>query len=193
MRALRCLASYLVAAVICAFALAGCGDQHAVKPKAIVFEPTIMSCSGSPTNCTSGNAALVRESHEARNHLCPADKPDVLIKADGALVCVATLPSVGPTDIGLAIPSTVHAQGQDAVADFEAGEAVVARSGCLACHRIAQAGNNGPGSDLTHVGSQLPPAAIARALVDSPAPMPSFSRLPDPERRALVHFLAQLR
>lgn len=193
MPVLRCLAAYLIAALICAFVLAGCGGEQLVKPKTIAFEPTIVSCSGSPTNCTSGNAVLLRESHEAHNHLCPAHKPDVLIKTNGALVCVATLPPGGPTSIGLAIASAVHAQGQDAVADFKAGEAAVANTGCLACHRIAESGNNGPGSDLTHVGSHLPPAAIARALVDSPAPMPSFSRLPDPKRRALVYFLAQLR
>jgi ubiquinol-cytochrome c reductase cytochrome b subunit/menaquinol-cytochrome c reductase cytochrome b/c subunit len=136
---------------------------------------------------------LLRESHEARNHHCPAHKPDVLIKTNGALVCVAILPPAGQTSIGLTTPSVVHAQGQDAVADFKAGEAVVATSGCLACHRIAASGNNGPGSELTHVGSRLPSAAIAHALVDSPVPMPSFSRLPDPKRRALVYFLAQLR
>ena len=182
----------LLAVAICAVILAGCGDQQLVKPKAIAFEPTIVGCS-LPTECTSANRAMLRESREARKHLCPADKPDVLMKADGVLLCVATLPPAGPAAIGLAIPSAVQAQGYGAVADFKAGEAVAARTGCLACHRIADAGNNGPGSDLTHVGSHLPRAAIARALVDSPAPMPSFSRLQGSERRALVYFLAQLR
>jgi mono/diheme cytochrome c family protein len=173
--------------------VSGCGGTHAVKPKAIAFEPTILGCSGSPTECTSGNDVLLRESREARNYLCPEDKPDVLIKANGAMSCVATLPSAGPAGIGLSVPSVVRAQGLGAISYFKAGEAVVARTGCLACHRIAGAGNPGPGSDLTHVGSRLPAAAIDRALVASPMPMPSFSRLPDPQRRALVDFLAQLR
>ena len=183
----------LLAVAIWVVVLAGCGEQQLVKPKAIAFEPTIVGCSGRPSECTSGNAVMLRELREAGNHLCSADKPDVLIKADGVLLCVASLPPAGPTAIGLAIPSAVQAHGHGAVADFKAGEIVAARTGCLACHRIADAGNNGPGSDLTHVGSHLPPAAIARALVDSPAPMPSFSRLPGSARRALVYFLAQLR
>jgi mono/diheme cytochrome c family protein len=172
--------------------LVGCGGEQLVKPKAIAFEPTIVGCS-LPTECTSANRTMLRESREARNHRCPADKPDVLMKADGALVCVDTLPSARPSAIGLSVPSAVRAHGPSAVADFKAGEAVAARSGCLACHRIADAGNNGPGSDLTYVGSRLTPATIARALVDSSAPMPSFSGLQDSERRALVYFLSQLR
>ncbi len=180
-------------AAVGAFALSGCGGTQAVKPKAIAFEPTIIGCSGSPTECTSATAMQIRELREAHSHLCPEDKPNVLVKADGALVCVATLPTAGPTAIGVSIPSAVRAQGLDAVANFKAGGAVVARTGCLACHRIAEAGNRGPGSDLTHVGARLPPAAIERALVDSPAPMPSFSRLPNYQRRTLVDFLAQLR
>lgn len=70
---------------------------------------------------------------------------------------------------------------------------MAANSGCLACHRIAEAGNDGPGPDLTQVGSRLPSTAIVGALANSPAPMPSFSHLPESERRALVYFLAQLR
>jgi mono/diheme cytochrome c family protein len=190
---LPCTATTLVIAAVGAFALSGCGDTQAVKPKAIAFEPTIIGCSGSPTECTSATAAQIRELREAHNHLCPEDRPNVLVKADGALVCVATLPSAGPTAVGVSIPSAVRAQGLGAVANFKAGAAVVASTGCLACHRIAEAGNPGPGSDLTHVGARLPPAAIERALVDSPAPMPSFSRLPNYQRRALVDFLAQLR
>jgi hypothetical protein len=187
------LVARVVVVAIGAFVLAGCGATQTVKPKAIAFEPTIIGCSGSPAECTSATATQIRESREASNHLCPRDKPNVLIKADGTLVCVATLPSAGPTGIGVSIPSAVRGGGAGAVADFTAGEAVVARTGCLACHRIAEAGNNGPGPDLTHVGSRLPPKAIERALIASPAPMPSFSRLPQPQRRALVYFLAQLR
>lgn len=193
MRVPPCWATTLVTTAIGAFVLSGCGGTQTVRPKAIAFEPTIIGCSGSPAECTSGNDVLLRESREARNHLCPEDKPDVLIKSNGALVCVATLPSGGPTEIGLSTPSSVRAEGLGAIAYFKAGEAVAARTGCLACHRIAGAGNPGPGSDLTHVGSRLPRAAIERALVDSPAPMPSFSRLPDSQRRALVDFLAVLR
>ncbi|HEX4484380.1 MAG TPA: cytochrome c [Solirubrobacteraceae bacterium] len=63
----------------------------------------------------------------------------------------------------------------------------------MACHRIAQAGNNGPGPDLTQVGSRLVSKAIERTLVASQPPMPSFTGLPPAQRRALVYFLTQLR
>lgn len=99
----------------------------------------------------------------------------------------------GPVSIGLALPAAVRERGRGAVFYFRAGEATAARSGCLACHRIAQAGNDGPGTNLTHIGGRLAPAAIERALVDSPAPMPSFKDLPPSTRRALVDFLSALR
>jgi Cytochrome c len=172
-------------------ALTGCGTTHSVHPNKIAIEPTIVGCSGNPQDCTSGNALMVRRARQARSHLCPQDKPNVLVKTDGALVCLATLPSARPL-IDISPPSSVRAGGPAAVGEFTAGEAVVARTGCLACHQIAEAGNRGPGRALTHVGSRLSAKAIERALVASPAPMPSFSRLPRSQRRTLVYFLAQL-
>jgi mono/diheme cytochrome c family protein len=76
------------------------------------------------------------------------------------------------------------------------GHAVMLRSGCLACHQIGTAGNRGPGPNLTDVGSRLSPAAIANALADPAAPMPSFQEIEhsDPIAwRALVAYLARLR
>jgi hypothetical protein len=75
---------------------------------------------------------------------------------------------------------------------FYRGRTVAARSGCLACHRIGEAGNSGPGPDLTHVASRLPGRAIARALVAPTPPMPSFRRLPRAKFEALVEFLSLL-
>ncbi len=172
-------------------ALPGCATTHSVHPKKIAIEPTIVGCSGSPSDCTSGNALMLRRSREARNHLCPQDRPNVLVKADGTLLCLATLPAARPL-IDISPPSSVRASGTAAVAEFTAGEAVATRTGCLACHQIAEAGNRGPGPALTHVGSRRSAKAIERALVASPAPMPSFSRLPPSQRRALVYFLAHL-
>jgi len=37
-----------------------------------------------------------------------------------------------------------------------AGQEVVAQSGCLACHKLGDNGNNGPGPELTHIGARLP-------------------------------------
>ena len=69
---------------------------------------------------------------------------------------------------------------------------VVGQSGCLACHVIGANGNNGPGPNLTHVGSRLPMQAIASTLINPTAPMPSFKNLPPQKFQNLVGFLAEL-
>lgn len=76
---------------------------------------------------------------------------------------------------------------------YEAGKLVVAQSGCLACHKIGENGNDGPGPHLTDIGSKLPKAAILRTLENPTAPMPSFRDLPEEKKTALVNFLAQLK
>jgi quinol-cytochrome oxidoreductase complex cytochrome b subunit len=76
---------------------------------------------------------------------------------------------------------------------FEAGKLVAAQSGCLACHKIGENGNDGPGPHLTDIGDKLPKAAIRRTLENPTAPMPSFRNLPPQKLNALVDFLAQLR
>jgi menaquinol-cytochrome c reductase cytochrome b/c subunit len=78
---------------------------------------------------------------------------------------------------------------------FNEGKLVVGQSGCLACHVIGDNGNNGPGPPLTHVGSKLPPGAIASTLRNPTAPMPSFKGLAqqDPKKfQNLVGFLSEL-
>lgn len=77
--------------------------------------------------------------------------------------------------------------------EYEDGKRLVAVSGCLACHKIGQNGNAGPGRELTHIGSVLSRAELGRALVASRPPMPSFKGLRPAERGAIVAFLAQLR
>jgi mono/diheme cytochrome c family protein len=136
---------------------------------------------------------MLRESREARKHLCPAEEPDVLMKADGALVCVAALPSGGPSGVGIPVPPGLRARGEAAVAQFNEGRRVVVQSGCEACHKIGDDGNNGPGPELTHVADRLPRQAIARTLVNPTAPMPSFQNLPPKKFMAVVYFLSQLR
>ena len=73
---------------------------------------------------------------------------------------------------------------------------VAAASGCLACHKIGENGNAGPGPNLTKIGARLPRPAIARTLINPTAPMPSFSglRQTSPQRfNELVNFLGSLR
>src|SRR3954452_21435731 len=78
-------------------------------------------------------------------------------------------------------------------ANLEAGKLVVAQSGCLACHKIGENGNDGPGPQLTEIGDKLLPGAIRRTLENPTAPMPSFAGLPQEKKTALVNFLASLR
>jgi menaquinol-cytochrome c reductase cytochrome b/c subunit len=75
---------------------------------------------------------------------------------------------------------------------YEAGKLVTAQSGCLACHKIGENGNDGPGPHLTDIGAKLPKAALRRTLDNPTAPMPSFRNLPEEKKAALVDFLAQL-
>lgn len=98
-----------------------------------------------------------------------------------------------PTTVPLQPPATVVQSGGERLADFYAGRKVAAQSGCLACHRIGEAGNRGPGPDLTHVGSRLTGTQIARALINPKAPMPSFRNMPQRKFNALVEFLSVLR
>jgi ubiquinol-cytochrome c reductase cytochrome b subunit/menaquinol-cytochrome c reductase cytochrome b/c subunit len=98
-----------------------------------------------------------------------------------------------PTAIELATPKAVKESGGSILAEFEAGKKVVAQSGCEACHKIGDNGNDGPGPQLTHIGSKLPAQGIARTLVNPTAPMPSFKNLPPEKFKAIVAFLSQLK
>jgi hypothetical protein len=90
-------------------------------------------------------------------------------------------------------PPAVKRAGGREQREFEAGKLVVAQSGCLACHRIGEDGNTGPGPNLTHIGSKLSEPKITHALVDPRAPMPSFRRLPAQKFHDVVRFLSLLR
>ena len=93
----------------------------------------------------------------------------------------------------MATPTAVVQAGGETLAEYEAGKQVVAQSGCLACHKIGDNGNAGPGPDLTHIASRLPRQGIARTLVNPTAPMPSFKNLPPQKFKAVVDFLSQLK
>jgi mono/diheme cytochrome c family protein len=73
------------------------------------------------------------------------------------------------------------------------GQTVIGQAGCLACHRLGDSGNDGPGQDLTGLGNRLSATAIRRALVNPTAPMPSYRSLTGHDLRALVNYLAHLR
>jgi menaquinol-cytochrome c reductase cytochrome b/c subunit len=98
-----------------------------------------------------------------------------------------------PTTIEMVTPTAVKQAGGVRLAEYEAGKKVVAQSGCLACHKIGENGNAGPGPNLSEIGSRLPRQAIARTLVNPTAPMPSFKNLPPAKFQAIVGFLSQLK
>jgi ubiquinol-cytochrome c reductase cytochrome b subunit/menaquinol-cytochrome c reductase cytochrome b/c subunit len=91
-----------------------------------------------------------------------------------------------------------HAEAPDKInlpvpASLQAGQAVANQSGCGACHKFGEAGNHGPGPELTKVGERLPRDAIARTLRNPTAPMPSYKDLPPEKFNALVDYLQGLR
>ena len=98
-----------------------------------------------------------------------------------------------PTEIEMKTPAAIEAQGGEVLAQFEAGRAVAAQSGCLACHKFGDNGNDGPGPDLTDIGQRMYPESIRRTLINPTSPMPSFKDLPDDKFNDLVVFLANLK
>jgi ubiquinol-cytochrome c reductase cytochrome b subunit/menaquinol-cytochrome c reductase cytochrome b/c subunit len=98
-----------------------------------------------------------------------------------------------PTAIEMPTPAAVVQGGGKNLAEYEAGKLAVAQSGCLSCHKIGENGNDGPGPNLTHIGSRVAAAGIARTLVNPTAPMPSFKTLPSQKFNAIVTFLSQLK
>jgi menaquinol-cytochrome c reductase cytochrome b/c subunit len=86
-----------------------------------------------------------------------------------------------PTEIELEVPP-----------QFETGKQVAAQSGCLACHKFGENGNDGPGPELTEIGAKLPAQAIERTLVNPSGIMPEYGSLPPEKFNALVEFLASL-
>jgi ubiquinol-cytochrome c reductase cytochrome b subunit/menaquinol-cytochrome c reductase cytochrome b/c subunit len=101
-----------------------------------------------------------------------------------------------PTQIDMATPASVKAEGPKVVQQYEAGRQVMAQSGCLACHKVGENGNSGPGPDLSDIADRLPAAGIQRTLINPTAPMPSFKSLQQnqPEKfKNLVAFLGRLK
>jgi ubiquinol-cytochrome c reductase cytochrome b subunit/menaquinol-cytochrome c reductase cytochrome b/c subunit len=97
-----------------------------------------------------------------------------------------------PNQIDMAAPAGLTAQE---VQTFNAGKLVVGQSGCLACHKIGDNGNDGPGPNLTHEGSKSPASAIASTIINPSPPMPSFRALSQqsPQKfKDLVGFLSEL-
>jgi menaquinol-cytochrome c reductase cytochrome b/c subunit len=152
-----------------------------IKPASLVPVATI----GVPTICMILLALLpfIDRSPERR----PERRPIATVTGIFVIAAMAYLTYLGaaagsPNEIDMKVPK-----------QYEAGKLVAAQSGCLACHKIGENGNDGPGPHLTDIGAKLYPAAIERTLDNPTAPMPSFRNLPAEKKQALVAFLAQLK
>ncbi len=75
---------------------------------------------------------------------------------------------------------------------YEAGKEITAQAGCLACHKVGENGNNGPGPELTHIAQQVPRAAIIRSVEIGPGIMPAYRDLPEEKLNQLADFLSSL-
>jgi ubiquinol-cytochrome c reductase cytochrome b subunit/menaquinol-cytochrome c reductase cytochrome b/c subunit len=128
----------------------------------------------------------------------PERRPIATISGIATIAIIAYLTYSGahtgaPTAIEMATPPAVREAGGKLLAEYEEGRKVVAQSGCLACHKLGDNGNAGPGPELTHIADRIPRQAIARTLVNPTAPMPSFKNLPAKKFEAIVNFLSQLK
>jgi mono/diheme cytochrome c family protein len=127
----------------------------------------------------------------------PERRPIAMAAAFFTIAAMAFLTYEGahagsPNQIDMATPSAVVAEGGQTLRTVEAGRQVVAQSGCLACHKIAENGGT-LGPNLTKIGDRLAPQAIERTLINPTAPMPSFASMPPEKRDALVAFLSHLK
>jgi menaquinol-cytochrome c reductase cytochrome b/c subunit len=163
-----------------------------IKPPGLVGLATI----GVPTLCMI--LLFLLPFYDRGPERRPERRPIATLTGIAVILAMAFLTYSGaaagpPTTIELAAPAHVAQGGGTALAEYIAGEKVVAQSGCLACHKIGENGNAGPGPDLTHIASRLPRQGIARTLVNPTAPMPSFKNLPPQKFTAIVNFLSQLK
>ena len=69
----------------------------------------------------------------------------------------------------------------------------MAQSACLACHKLGDNGNAGPGPQLTQIGARIPRSAILRSLVAGPGIMPSFQGLGQKKLNEVADYLASLK
>jgi quinol---cytochrome c reductase cytochrome c subunit, bacillus type len=152
-----------------------------IKPPALVFLATV----GIPTLAMVLLALL--PFYDRNSERRPERRPIATTAGVGVIAIMAYLTFLGahadaPDKINLKVPATA-----------QAGQAVANQSGCGACHKFGEAGNSGPGPDLSKIGAKLPAQAIARTLRNPTAPMPSYADLPPKKFDALVQYLSALR
>jgi menaquinol-cytochrome c reductase cytochrome b/c subunit len=116
----------------------------------------------------------------------PERRPIAMVAGIATIIAMAYLTFLGatagsPTEIDMNVSP-----------QLTPGKEVAAQSGCLACHKLGDNGNDGPGPELTKIGERLPREAIVRSLKVGPDIMPSYQNLPPQKLNDLADFLASL-
>lgn len=163
-----------------------------IKPPAFVPFATI----GVPTICMI--LLFLLPFYDRSPERRPERRPIATFAGIFTIAAMAYLTYMGasagsPNEIDMKAPPGLKGA---ALIEWNKGKLVAAQSGCLACHKIGENGNDGPGPHLTNIGSTLPASAIAQTLRNPTAPMPSFASLAEtqPQKfQALVSFLGQLK
>ncbi len=151
-----------------------------IKPNELVPVATV----GIPTLCMV--LLLLLPFYDRNPERVPWRRPVATTAGIMTIVAMTVLTLQGavagsPTEIDLQVP-----------AQFEAGKQVAAQSGCLACHKFGDNGNDGPGPELTQIGAELPAQAIRRTLINPSGIMPRYGSLPPEKFDNLVKFLSSL-
>jgi menaquinol-cytochrome c reductase cytochrome b/c subunit len=164
-----------------------------IKPPELVPIATV----GIPTLCMV--LLLLLPFYDRNPERRPERRPVAMTAGILTIIAMAYLTFLGasagsPTEIDIEAldPPPAIANDPAALEEFEFGAQVAAQSGCLACHKFGENGNDGPGPELTEIGAKLPAQAIERTLVNPSGVMPEYGTLPPEKFNALVEFLASL-
>jgi menaquinol-cytochrome c reductase cytochrome b/c subunit len=154
-----------------------------VKPPSLTFMATV----GIPTICLVILLLLPFFDRGPERH--PLRRPIAMLTALTTAVAMAYLTILGAL---AGSPSEILLETKPSL---EAGQKVMASSGCLGCHKVGENGNT-LGPNLTTVGNRLGKDAIARTLINPTPPMPPYTLLRDqkPEQfNQLVEYVASLK
>ena len=151
-----------------------------IKPPALVPVATV----GIPTLAMV--LLLLLPFYDRNAERRPERRPIATTAGCLTIVAMAYLTYLGatagaPTEITLSVPN-----------QYEEGKLIVAQSGCHACHKLGENGNNGPGPELTHIGQRIPREAIIRSVEIGPSIMPSYRDLGQQKINAVADFLSYL-
>jgi menaquinol-cytochrome c reductase cytochrome b/c subunit len=168
---------------------------YAVFKDATMMAITALATVGIPTLCMV--LLLLLPFYDRNPERRPERRPVATTAGIMTIIAMAYLTFLGasagsPTEIELEVAP-----------QYELGKQVAAQSGCLACHKFGENGNDGPGPELTDIGARLPAQAIERTLINPSGVMPAFkpcgsenaspaSCLPQEKFDSLVTFLASL-